>query len=187
MGKLSWCFVLVVFAACRPVYDGPSEPMRNPRPVPASKRPKIVEPPVGNVYVDKCEVDFRRDPTGVHRDKTAATTHVAEGNNNVTAAATQPPKSPAKIDLVVAGIKEYQRALEADPYDAEATLQLARAYDEVFYRGCAIAMLRRLDDLAQHPKYGVAARPRARRVADNQDWFHDYRKEALDALGRSIP
>ena len=189
MGKRSWSVVsLVVFiAACRPVYDGAAEPLSKPKVVPVSKRPPVPPTTIAKTpYVEKCNVDFRRDPIGTKRNPTAASTHVAAGDIKV-AEAGHAPKETAKVDLVVEGIKSYRRALEADPYDADATLQLALAYDEVLRKGCALAMLRRLDELALHPKLGIAAKPRARRVKDNEDWFHDYRKEALDAIARSTP
>ena len=189
MRNLSWSALsLAVFvAACAPVYDGAAERMRDPKPVPASKRPVIVEPPLaGPTYVEKCEVDFRRSSTNVHRNPPVASTHVTAGDTKV-AEASKVPKPEAKVDLVVEGIKDYVRALGADPYDAEATLQLARAYDEVLRKGCALALLRRLDELALHPKLGAAARLGARRVKDNEGWFHDYRKEALAAISRSTP
>lgn len=189
MGNLSWSVVsLVVFiAACRPVYDGPAEPLSKPKVVPVSKRPPVPPPPLAKTpYVEKCDVDFRRDPTTVRRNPSTAGTHVGVGDTKV-AEATHVPQETTKAELVIEAIKSYRRALEADPYDAEATLQLARAYDAVLRKGCALAMLRRLDELALHPKLGIAARPRARRVKDNQDWFGDYRKEALDAIARSTP
>jgi hypothetical protein len=189
MRKSSWSALSLVVsvAACAPVYGGAGERMRDPKPVPESKRPVIKEPPVaGTPYVEKCEVDFRRSSINVRRNPPAATTHVAAGTTKV-AEASKAPKPEAKVDLVVEGIKDFSRALEADPYDADATLQLALAYDEVLRKGCALALLRRLDELALHPKLGDAARSRARRVKDNQDWFHDYRKEALAAISRSTP
>ena len=189
MGKLSWSVVALVgfIAACGGVYDGPAEPLSKPKPVPESKRPPVPPTTIAKTpYVEKCTVDFRRDPINVRRDPKAAGTHVAAGGIKV-AQAGHAPQERTKIDAMIDGINAYRRALEADPYDAEATLQLALAYDEVLRKGCALAMLRRLDELALHPKLGIAAKPRTRRVKDNADWFHDYRKEALDAIARSTP
>ena len=184
--KLSLC-CLVTFAACHPNYDKAAERMRDPKPVRHDKT--IDEPPVAKVpYVEECQVDFRRDPAGVRRDSPAASAHVSDGDGKLARAQQQPKdKATDKVDLVVQSIQSYHRALAVDPYDAEATLQLARAYDQVLRKGCALAMLRRLDELAQHPKLGIAAKPRVKKVADNRDWFHDYRKEALDALGNPVP
>lgn len=180
---------VIALAACAGVYDGKAERLYNPKVVPESKRPPVIEPPVAKApQFEKCEVDFRRDPTGVRRNPKAASTHVVVGDTKIAEASHVPQeKEKQKVDLVVEGIKDYKRALEADPYDPDATLQLALAYDEVLRKGCALALLRRLDELALHPKLGIAAKPRARRVKDNEDWFRDYRKEALDAISRSTP
>ncbi|MEJ7600419.1 MAG: hypothetical protein WKG01_21095 [Kofleriaceae bacterium] len=182
MLKLSLCCVVLV-AGCRPLYQADGERLRNPKLI---AHVPIPEPgPVKPTYVDKCEVDFRRDPVVVRDTGTKKSPHVIAGD--VKLAQAEVAVAAAKVDLVIQGIESYRKALQLDPYDAEATLQLARAYDQVFYKGCALALLKRLDELAQHPKLGIAAKPRARKVADNREWFREYRKEALEAIGRSLP
>ena len=59
---------------------------------------------------------------------------------------------------------------------------LALAYDKVLRKGCALAMLKRLDALAANPKFG--AEPQINRVLDNESWFKPYRTDALKALGK---
>jgi hypothetical protein len=84
--------------------------------------------------------------------------------------------------MAAQGVEQYRQALIADPYNAEATLKLALAYDKVLRKGCALAMLKRLDALAANPKFG--AEPQINRVLDNESWFKPYRNDALKALGK---
>ena len=44
-------------------------------------------------------------------------------------------------------VDKYRNALTKDPYNPEATVKLAEAYDLVQRKGCALAMLRRLATL----------------------------------------
>ena len=59
----------------------------------------------------------------------------------------------AQVGLVRDAIDKYRLALQKDPYNADATLKLAVAYDKVLHKGCALAMLKRLASLASNPKF----------------------------------
>jgi hypothetical protein len=64
------------------------------------------------------------------------------------------------------------------------TGDLALAYDRVYRKGCAIAMLKRLAALTVNPKYGKTANPTIDSISDNGQWFKRYRKDAMAAVGR---
>jgi hypothetical protein len=169
----------LVLAACQPMYGAPPQVLRDParRPVPIGATDPTPPP---TPYVESCTVNFHDGAKVARRDPDVARTRVAAGNAKLAAAATttEPPK---KATLLVDGIQQYRAALVVDPFDADATLQLARAYDKVYRKGCALKLLDRLALLAQHPKLGAKAKLLAQDVQDNDDWFKDYRSAAKDA------
>ena len=136
--------------------------------------------PVAEVkYVDDCEVNFQL-PVTTKRQTKVAEQKVIAGDG--TTANIKPDVEPAKrATLAVQSVEEYRQALIADPYNAEATLKLALAYDKVLRKGCALAMLKRLDALAANPRFG--AEPVKSRILDNEQWFKPYRNDALKAAG----
>lgn len=93
-------------------------------------------------------------------------------------------RAPAKqvADTALDALVHYRRALFVDPYSPRATLALALAYDLVRRKGCALALLQRLDALTQHPERGAEAKRLAQDVAATFAWFCDYRKDAMAAL-----
>ena len=168
--------LLVVVAACQPMYRGASEPLHH---VPAKPGRPTAEAPPPVVYVESCEVDFHRDPRAVARKQAAAETLVTAGD---TAVATATKAQPVQPVLLVDGIEKYSAALRADPYNAGATLKLALAYDHVLHKGCALALLHRLKSLADNPKVAPDAPRRIADIEDNAQWFKAYRHDALDAV-----
>lgn len=171
MGKL--LMVAVVFvAACQPMYGAKAPKLKTPSPLPHKQ---TAPEPETVVYVDECSVNFSAPPTTKRQPKVAEQ-HVVAGDSAISQSA------PAKPQFAVQGVEEYRQALIADPYNAEATLKLALAYDKVRRKGCALAMLKRLDALAANPKFG--AEPQINRVLDNEQWFKPYRNDALKALGK---
>jgi hypothetical protein len=165
----------LALAACQPLYGGRSEVLKNPpkQPIPAVKPEPIA-------YVEECTFDFHSRPATKHR---TAQPQVVASASQVLTRAEAAPETPELGDLVTSSIVSYSRALAADPYDPEATLGLARAYDRVRHKGCALALLKRLGALADLPQFASAARPVARSVDDHATWFKGYRREALAALG----
>jgi len=89
-----------------------------------------------------------------------------------------------RVGLLRESIDRYRSALVKDPYNAEATLKLALAYDRVYRKGCAIAMLKRLAKLAENPKFAKPAVREIESISDNDQWFKRYRKDAISAVGR---
>jgi len=88
-----------------------------------------------------------------------------------------------RVSLVKLSVDGYRGALVKDPYNVDATLGLAVAYDVAHRQGCAMVMLHRLYELANHPKWSTPARGAIERIGTTQRWFKDYRTEALVAVG----
>ena len=118
----------------------------------------------------------------MRREPATAATLVTTGNTALAASTTAPPA--AKASLVVAAIQKYADALRADPYDAEATLDLALAYDHVLRKGCALALLHRLESLTANSQLAEKAKRKIDELVDNRQWFGGYRKDALAAVNR---
>ena len=174
--------VLLVIAACKPLYGDKPQQLRNPVPVPHSTALPGDEAKV--IYDDDCELVVSRGQT-VKREKSAATEHVDKGDAKLRIADKAPPE--AKTDLIVDGIDEYSAALRKDPFNAQATLKLALAYDKVLRKGCALALLQRLDQLAQNPKFKQEAEVAIDEIEQQRKWFEGYRKQALRSIGRTSP
>jgi hypothetical protein len=169
--------VLVLVAGCA-MYGAPSDPLHRVPKLRHAVGSADDTPAVA--YVDDCETDFHRDSRGVVVQQTVADERVTEGDKASVAAA---QKSGAdQATLLVASIEHYADALRADPYDASATLDLAIAYDRVLRKGCALAMLRRLNALSQNMRVSPDAKSRVAAVVDNPQWFKGYRNDALKAV-----
>ena len=177
MGK-SWMFC-VLLAACQPMYGSKPQVLRTPEPI--KPPPTLTADQATVVYAEDCDLLTTRVPK-VKRETKEAEVHIASGDRKVadydTAAAA------AKTDLIIDGIDEYARALRKDPFNAKATLKLALAYDKVRRKGCALALLKRLDQLAQNPKLADEANEAIDEVVQRRKWFEPYRREALRNVGR---
>jgi hypothetical protein len=184
MGKF-WCLCVLALAACQPMYEAKPQTLRTPEPLkppatlPGDDTAKV--PP----YNDDCAFLVDRTPTKPQRDIPKAQQHVQQGDDKVKQFDAAPPS--AKPDLIIDGIDEYAAALRKDPFNAQATLKLALAYDKVRYRGCALALLGRLDQLAQSPKFRLDANSAIDEVEQRRKWFGGYRKDALRKVGRTGP
>lgn len=161
------------------MYVGRSEKLRNPPPA-RGTRPVIAEAPPS--FVEDCDVNFSARPTK-QRQTARANTLVTTANTTLQGPPSAPVTTSREVSLVVRAIDLYRDALLVDPYNADATLNLALAYDAVLRKGCALAMLRRLDELATHPVLEVEAKPQLALVKQNVHWFRHYRPEALKAAG----
>jgi hypothetical protein len=179
---LSACLVLVCGSvACQPLYGGKPEKLRNPDR--KKKPPEEAEKPIEIKYVDDCVANFRDDPKLVRPDSSRSNALVGDGDSTIA----QVPKAKdaaGAAELIKQSIDKYRSALIKDPYNAEATLRLAVAYDMVYRKGCAIALLKRIAALESNPRFKNAAKRVADAVADDGQLFKGYRKDAVSAVGR---
>lgn len=167
---------------CQKLYGGKPERLRSP----GDKKKKPPEPEeqvVAVKYVEDCTADFRGDPARVRPQPAMANQLVGEGETALQSS--EKARDPvSQAELIRVSIDKFRNALIKDPYNHEATLQLALAYDKVLRKGCALAMLKRLATLEINPKYAKGAKLAADRVTDNAQWFKGYRKDAISAVGR---
>lgn len=180
---LGVCLALVAgggLVACQPLYGGKPEKLAAPARKKAPQE-EIVEAPVKEV--EDCVADFRGDPKNV-RPQTSLSNQLTGEGDTALANSDKAPEPAAQAGLVKESIDKYRNALIKDPYNAEATLKLALAYDKVYRKGCAIAMLKRLATLSTNPRYARTANPAIDSISDNGQWFKRYRKDAMTAVGR---
>lgn len=172
---------VLVLAGC-PMYGEKPAKLRNPPPQPVGKDKPVVEKVKP---IEECPVDFHHTipKGGVKRDVMAAGSAVQSGDRSVDRA-NGSPDPERRIDELRAAIEQYKHALVVDPYSSHATLQLAVVYDRVYRKGCALELLRRLYALSNHPDFQGEATNDIDRIEDNKPWFHDYRDEAMKAVGR---
>lgn len=170
----------LVLAACQPMYGGAPAKMRNPEPI---KPPNTLPVEVTKVvYVEDCELLTKavKNPT---RNPKRAEVLVTAADAKLADAATA-TEAKVKGDLFIDGIDQYGSALTTDPFNATATLKLALAYDKVLRKGCALALLQRLNKLAENPKFADDANAQIDEVTGNKKYFEGYRRDALKAVGR---
>lgn len=171
----------VVGTGCQPLYGGKPEKLV----APSKKKPPEGEPfadaPIKEI--EDCQADFRADPRTVRPNSKLSDQLTGEGDTAL-ASSDRAAEPDAQAGLIRESIDKYRNALLKDPYNAEATLKLALAYDKVYRKGCAIAMLKRLATLSSNPKYARTANPAIDSISDNGQWFKRYRKDAISAVGR---
>jgi len=165
------------------MYKNKAETLKNP---PKRNGPAVVVgPEPAPTFLDACDVNFSGPP--IKRSKHMLS-HSQKQTSNANAAL-QPslaarPTTASSVKSVSDAIDLYRNALLSDPYNAEATLKLALAYDRLLRKGCALAMLRRLDSIASNGKLDPYATPMVDLVVQNPHWFKPYHSEALKAVGR---
>jgi hypothetical protein len=166
---------------CQPLYGGKPEKLKNPE---KKKHPAEAPDQVAEVkYVEDCTANFRDDPKRVFRDTSGSNTLTGAGDDALGQA--DKAKDPAsQAELIRVSIDKYRNALTKDPYNSEATLKLAIAYDRVYRKGCALKLLARISTLEANPKFQREAKRAADQVADSKEWFRGYRKDAVAAVGR---
>ncbi len=180
MSLVSLCSLV---AACQPMYKEKAEPLKAPPQ--RIRRAQPEPPPVETAFVETCDVNFTAKPTN-KRETSKAQQLTVQANAALQPTITAPtrPSAPATIQSVQDAITMYREALIKDPYNAEATLKLALAYDRLLRKGCALAMLRRLATLETHPLFHDDAEPMVELVEQNPHWFPPYYRAALQAVGR---
>lgn len=171
----------VGLVGCQPLYGGKPEKLVAPAKKKPPKEDAAAEVPIKEV--EDCVADFRGDSKNVRLQTNLSNQLTGEGDTALASSdkATDPS---AQAGLLRESIDKYRAALVKDPYNAEATLKLALAYDRVYRKGCAIAMLKRLLALTANPKYAKTANPAIDSISDNGQWFKRYRKDATAAVGR---
>jgi hypothetical protein len=163
------------------MYTARSEPLKDPHRV---KPPRLLVAEEPLPFVEACTVDFTGKPTK-QRQAAASQQLTVKGNASLqnASANNSRPSTPAATQAAQDAIGRYREALLKDPYNAEATLKLALAYDRVLRKGCALAMLRRLETLAASPSFESEAVPMVDLVVQNPHWFNPYYNDALEAVG----
>jgi len=183
--RLGVCLAFVVggggLVGCQPLYGGKPEKLVAPQRKKPPKEAEVAEAPVKEI--EDCQADFRADPKTARPQPGLSSQLTGEGDTAIASSdkATDPA---AQAGLLREGVDKYRNALLKDPYNAEATLRLALAYDRLYRKGCAIAMLKRLSTLSNNPKFARTANPEIDRISDNGQWFKRYRKDAMAAVGR---
>jgi hypothetical protein len=173
---------VLLAAACQPMYQHKADTLKDPTP---RRGPNIVVVDDEPVFVETCNVNFSAPPTK-RRQAPASQQLTVAGNSALQqqAPGTPRPATAHSVNAIVTAIDSYRRALLSDPYNAEATLKLALAYDRVLRKGCALAMLRRLETLAANPTLQPEAEPMIQLVVANPHWFKPYHGDALRAVGQ---
>ncbi len=181
MGTLA-CLVLIGLAgACQPLYGGKPEKLHNPEK--KKKPPEEITGPIEIKPIEDCAANFRDDPKLVHPQSGISNALVGDGDTALQQS-NKAKDPPAQAELIRVAIDKYRNALIKDPYNSDATLKLAIAYDLVYRKGCALAMLKRLADLSANPKFAKQANRNIDSVTDNTQWFKAYRKDAISKVGR---
>jgi hypothetical protein len=174
---------VVALAGCQGMYSGKAEKVRDPAPI----KPPATVPGEGEteaVVYNENPCPIRLSAALPSKKKTVSTeTLTAEGDQKFEKIDAAPTAS-AKTVLLLDSLDKYRRALVDDPFSAEATLKLALAYDKANYKSCALSLLGRLAQLAEHPKYAPAANQRIDEVVDQPTYFKGYRPQAVSAVGR---
>jgi hypothetical protein len=184
MGKLSFALAVVIglgSGACQPMYGAPPDTIHDP----TRKKPPPPDPTADIAkitYIEDCELHTRVVKTPPH--DVARAEQLVEAADHATAEATRTEEPAKKGVLLSDSVRQYGQALEKDPYSAETTLKLALAYDRVARKGCALALLGRLEKLSEHPQFAADATRQIDDVEINRTWFGGYRKDAMKAVGR---
>jgi len=168
-------------AACQPMYKAPAAKLHEPV---AVDHPAAAVQPEKLAQATECTVPRSQPAKGISEaEKTQARGYVSSGDSKVDRFAKPTPNGPSdeRVVLIRRAIDDYRSALTKDPYNVDATLQLARAYDLAQHKGCALVMLRRLETLSQTSSEAIQ---RINDVDANDSWFHDYRDEARQAIKR---
>jgi len=166
---------------CQPLYGAKPDKLPTPQKKKAPKEEVVTEVPVKEI--DECTADFRGDSKRVNPQPRVSGPLIEQANEGVAAADKLQDPMAAALKVKDA-IDKYRNALIKDPYNTEATLKLALAYDRLYRKGCAILLLKRLASLSAHPDFARQANSAIDSISDNGQWFRRYRKDAMTAVGR---
>lgn len=166
--------------SCATPYSNKPERLKKPR---KKKRPEPTQEEAAQaapVLDEKCRTNFFANPTTVR--KTRLGQQLAKEADGLLAEADD-QEGQVRISTVKDALGKLTSALKADPYGAEPTYKMAVAYAMVGKKGCALALLDRLQQLSKHPDYTDEAERVINRALRDQS-FDIFRKEADQALGR---
>lgn len=182
MGKTLLAIATLAVCACQPMYGGKAPKLKDPT---AVRHPPVPpEPPKGpRPTIDECNYRVVATAKPVKVDRPRAEEAMRRGDTAV-GSYEKATDSKAKTNLLIDSIQQYGNALEKDPYNPEATLKLARAYDMAARKGCALRLLGRIAKLADNPLFEKKANLVLDDLDANKQWFGDYRREAMSAAGR---
>ncbi len=179
LGKVSIALVLLV-SACS-MYGEKAPKLRNPVPVKKDLKNNdtvVVETPPDD---EDCEYHEREMPVSKRTAKTDELESTGDARSQVF---TKSSDATVKKDALIDAIDAYGRALASDPFNPDLTLKLALSYDKAYRKGCALALLKRLQRLSNNEKFAKKANPVIDEVLDRKDYFQRYRKDAINAVGR---
>lgn len=165
-------------ASCSHPYSGKPQKLKKPR------KKKVPEEEVveaeGPVLDEECRANFFADPNP-RRKVRPARVLATEAEGYIRQA--EAKEGSERVVAVKDAISKLKNSLRADPYSPQATYNMAVAYALVGKKGCAVALLQRLNDLTKMP----AVESSAARIIDraNRDPRFDlFRKDADAAMGR---
>lgn len=181
MGKMLVAMAALGLCACQPMYGAKPDKVKNPSVV--RHVPTADPPPVPKVYIDDCQYKVVSTPKPPKRDIPRAEESTRRGDAAL-GTFEKASDTKSKTDMLIDSVQQYGNALEKDPFSAEATLKLARAYDVAQRKGCALRLLGRLAKLAENPTFEKKANEQLDEIQNHKAWFEDYRKDALQAAGR---
>jgi hypothetical protein len=165
---------------CATPYSGKTERLKKPR---KKKKPEPTEEEVAEteqVLDEKCRTNFFADPT-TRRKESLGRSLAKQADSLLVEADEQ--EGQQRISTVKDALGKLENALKADPYGPEPTYKMAVAYAMVGKKGCAVALLERLQELTKHPDAGAKADRIINRALRDQS-FEPFRKDADTALGR---
>lgn len=182
MGKTLLAMATLAFCACQPMYGAKAPKMKDPQTI---KHPPVppAPPKAPRETSDECNYKVVAAPKNLKVDRPRAEEAARRGDTAI-GSFDRATNVDAKGKLLIDSIQQYGNALEKDPYSAEATLKLARAYDAAARKGCALRLLGRIAKLAENPTYEKKANLVLDDLDANKQWFEDYRREAMSAAGR---
>jgi hypothetical protein len=145
----AWILVigLVGLVGCQPLYHG-KQKMQNPERTTPPKGSEPVAAPI--VWNEDCDSHFFEARTKQKPDHAAAAAKISAGDAAI-AQAKPMANDDKKGTLVLDAIAQYKQALNVDPYNADATYDLAVAYATVRKKKCALDLINRLVALKQDP------------------------------------
>ncbi|MBK9029814.1 MAG: hypothetical protein IPL61_00475 [Myxococcales bacterium] len=169
---------------CSGPYAGSPEKLKRP-----SKKPEPEEVPVDAVEIKmvmECQAKFQEEPKDalkMHKRNATASSRLVDQADTLLDDARGATDDKARAAQTVEAINKLRKALLDAPYHAEATYKLAHAYALTRRQGCAVALLKRLNDLQ---RYGDFAAEAKRKIdeAEGDSVFQPFRKQANEAINR---